>query len=135
MIKNANLGKEIVISVPNKVGVLANISKVLADHGINVEGIAGYSANNEARIMLVADDTLRAKEALIKAGYKSAKENEVVLVILENNPGALKSLSAKLVAEKIDIKYTYATACSADCPAKMVLATSDNEKALVSFKK
>ena len=134
MIRNVNLGKELVVTVSNKVGILANISKILADHGINIEGVAGYAAGNEAKIMIVANDTLRAKEALQKAGYKATKENEVVVLDLENKPGALKSITAKLAAEKIDIRYTYGTACPKGCPARIILATSDNEKALVSLK-
>ena len=135
MIKDANLGKELVITTENKVGILANISKILADHGINIEGVAGYAAaNNEAKIMLVAEDTLRAKEALQKAGYKNIKENEVVVVELENKPGALKSITAKMADAKIDIRYTYGTACPSGCPARIILATNSNEKAVVLFK-
>ena len=112
MIKDANLGKELVITADNKVGVLANISKILADHGINIEGVAGYAAEGgKAKIMLVAEDALRAKEALQKAGYKDMKENEVVVVDLENKAGALKSITAKMSDAKIDIRYTYGTTC------------------------
>ncbi|MBI5143975.1 MAG: ACT domain-containing protein [Candidatus Omnitrophica bacterium] len=134
MIKNAELGKEIVVTAPNKVGILAAIAKILADHGINVEGVAGYAVNNEATIMLVADDALRAKDALVKAGYKSATEKEVVVVDLENKVGALKGLSAKLAEANIDIRYTYGTVCAGTCPARLVLSTSSNEKALVALK-
>ena len=134
MVRDAKLGKELVVTVPNKIGILANISKILADHGINIEGVAGYAANNEAKIMLVASDTLRAKEALVKAGYKMTKENEIVIVDLENKPGALKGISAKLADAKIDIKYTYGTACPTGCPARIILSTSENEKALLSLK-
>jgi len=134
MIKSVNLGKELVVTAPNKIGILANISKILADHGINIEGVAGYAANNEAKIMLVVDDTLRGREALEKNGYKTIKENEVIVVVLENKPGALKGITAKMVAEKIDIKYTYGSACPEGCPARLILSTSDNERALVVFK-
>lgn len=134
MIKDANLGKELVITTANKVGILANISKILADHGINIEGVAGYAANNEAKIMIVADDTLRAKEALEKAGYKKIKENDVVVVDLLNKPGALKAITAKIAADNIDIRYTYGTACPSGCPARLIVATTNNEKALVHFK-
>ena len=135
MIKDANLCKELVITADNKVGILANIAKILADHGINVEGVAGYAAeNNKAKIMIVAEDTLRAKEALQKAGYKDMKEHEVVVVDLENKPGALKSITAKMSDAKIDIKYIYGTACPSGCPARLVLATDNNEKAEVLFK-
>lgn len=135
MIRDVNLGKELVVSIENKIGMLANVSKVLADHGINIEGVAGYAQGNDAKIMLVCDDVLRAKETLVKAGYKTIKENEVVVVDLENKPGALKGLTALLAKENIDIRYTYGTTCSEGCPARIILATSDNEKALVAFKK
>ena len=135
MIKDANLGKELVVSMANKVGILANISKILADHGINIEGVAGYVANKEARIMIVVDDTLRAKEALQKGGYKGVKENEVIVVVLDNNPGALKTITVKMEAEKVDINYAYGTTCLEGCAARIILSTSDNEKALVAFKK
>lgn len=134
MIKKASLGKEIVVTAANKIGILASMSKVLADHGINIEAVAGYAVNNDATIMLVVDDALRGKEALQKAGYKNLKENEVLLVNLENKPGALKSITAKLVEQDIDIRYMYGTVCPEGCPARIVLATSDNEKALLSFK-
>ena len=135
MIKDANLGKELVVTAENKVGILAKMSKMLADHGINIEGVAGYTAeNNQAKIMIVAEDTLRAKEALQKAGYNNMKENEVVVVDLENSPGALKSITAKLAAESIDIRYMYGTACPSGCPARIILATNNNEKAVVLFK-
>jgi hypothetical protein len=134
MVKDANFGKELVISVPNKAGIMANISKLLADHGINIEGVAGYAQNNEAKIMFVADDALRAKETLVKGGYKAIKENEVIVLDLENKPGALKAITAKLMKENIDIRYTYGTVCSKGCPARLILSTTNNEKALVLFK-
>lgn len=134
MLKDVNLGKELVVSLPNKVGILADISKILADHGINIEGVAGYAQGNDAKIMLVAEDNLRAKEALARGGYKAIKENEVLVLDLENKPGALKVVTAKLAKDGIDIRYTYGTACSSGCPSRIIVATSANEKALVSLK-
>lgn len=136
MIKSAQMGKEIVITVINKIGVMADMTKIIADHGINIEAVAGYATEEgEAKITVVTDDNLRAKEALVKAGYKGAKENPVVVIELENKTGALKNVTAKLAAHNIDIKYVYGTTCSSACPAKLILSTSDNEKTLVAFNK
>jgi hypothetical protein len=135
MLKSARLGKELVVTVINKIGVLADISKLLADHGINIEAVAGYAVDKEAKIILVTDDNLRSVDALKKAGYKNIKENEVVVVELENKPGALKHITTRLAAKEIDIKQIYATTCQAACPAIVILSTSDNEKALVTFRK
>ena len=134
MVKSAGLVKEIVVTEKNKMGILANISKILADHGINIEGVAGYAANNEANIMLVAEDNTRALDAIKKAGYKQVRESEVIEVVLTNKQGALKTITAKLVAGGIDIKYTYGTICSTGCPAKIIISTSNNEKALTLLK-
>jgi len=134
MIKNAEMGKELVLTVPNKMGTMANASKILADHGVNIEGVAGYAMGNEAKIMIVADDLTRALEALKKAGFKAIETKEVVVVELENKPGALKSVSAKLADAKIDIRYIYGTTCSDGCASTLIISTSDNEKALVVFK-
>lgn len=135
MVKTAKLVKEIVVIVINKIGVLADMAKIMASHGINIEAIVGYAINNEAKIMVVTDDNLRATDALKKAGYKSVKEEEVVIVELENKPGALKLVTSNLASEGIDIKHLYGTTCPGGCPAKIVLSTSENEKALIIFKK
>jgi len=136
MLRDARLGKEVVITVTNKIGVLADISKILADHGMNIDAVAGYALEDgTAKIMLAAEDPQRVVDALKKANYKSIKENEVVIVELENKTGALKFLTAKLAQENIDIKQVYGSTCTGSCAARLVLSTTDNEKALVTFRK
>ncbi len=134
MLKAVNLTKGIIVTVANKIGVLADMSKILADHGINIEAIKGYAENGKAKIMLISDDNLRSIDALKKSGYKSAVESEMIMLELENNPGALKNITAKLASEEIDIKFIYGTTCPGGCPAKIILSTSDDEKALVALK-
>jgi len=135
MISQAQLAKEIAVTVVNKIGVLADMSKLLAESGVNIEAVAGYAVDKEAKIMLVTNDDVRSVDALKKSGYTSIKENEVVVIELEDKPGALKNITARLAAEGIDIKQIYGTTCSGGCPAKLVISTTDNEKALVAFKK
>ena len=134
MVIGVNLGKELIVTTDNKVGVLANISRILADHGLNIEGVAGYALEKTAKLMIVADDALRAKDAIVKGGYKNTKENEVVVLDLQNKPGALKGVTAKLAADNIDIRYMYGTTCPAGCPARLIFATTQNEKAVVALK-
>lgn len=136
MIKDANLGKELVVTTANKAGVLANASKIIADHGINIEGVAGYvTENDEAKLMFTVSDTVRAKEALQKAGYKSVTEHEIIIVDLANKPGALKAITSKIASDNIDIKYMYGTTCPCgECAARIILSTGSNEKAIVLLK-
>ncbi|MDP3731962.1 MAG: ACT domain-containing protein, partial [Candidatus Omnitrophota bacterium] len=124
----------IIVTVMNKVGVLADMAKILADHGINIEAVKGYAEDGQAKIMLITDDNLRTMDALKKNGYKGAVESEMIMLELENKPGALKYITGKLASEEIDIKFIYGTTCPGGCPAKIILSTSNNEKALVAFK-
>lgn len=135
MIKAVKIVKEIVVTVVNKIGVLADMSGLLANSKVNIEAVAGYAVGNDAKIMLVTDDNPRATDILKKSGYASIAENEVVIVELENKIGALKNITAKLAAQSLDIKQIYGTVCSGGCPAKIVLSTSDNVKAVIALKK
>ncbi len=134
LVKNASLSKEIAVTAVNKVGVLADMTEILAAHSINLLAMAGYATEQEAKIMMVTGDNLRAAEVLKKQNYKTLKENEVVIVDLENRTGALKNLAAILAEEKIDVKYIYGSSCTCGGPSMIVMSTSDNEKALAAIK-
>ena len=91
MIRSANLSKEIVVKISNKIGTLAKISKLVSDHGINIVAVAGYGKAFPpgAEIMMVTDDNLRATDALKKGNFGSVAERDVVILELENRPGVL----------------------------------------------
>ena len=134
MVENVKMAKEISILMANKVGLLAEICKLIADKGINIEAAAGYGKGKEAEIMLITDKNTAAIETLVKNNYKAAKERDVIVLEMKNKPGALKDMTRKLADKGIDIKHLYGTTPSGDCPAKIVLNTSDNQKALVALK-
>ncbi len=130
MIKSVSLGEEITVTANNRVGVLADISMILASQGINIEAASGYQDGKIAKVMLITSANLGVVKELKKSRYKSVKESEVILVDLDNKPGALKVVTTELANKGIDIKYCYITACSCGKSSKMVLQTSDNESAM-----
>jgi len=134
MIKNVILGEEIIITTKNRVGILADISKMLANYGVNIEAINGYEVGSTGRVTLVTNANLKIIGELRKK-YKTVRETEVILVDLENKPGALKVVTTELGNKKIDIRYAYVTSCSSGCSSKMVLQTSDNERAMALLSK
>lgn len=135
MIKSVHLGKELTVTVINKIGVLLDIARVLAELGVNIEAVTGYTKDSEADIMVVTDDNLRAMDALKKSGYKGVKEKPVIIIELENKPGVLRNITARLASETIDIKYIYGTSCRDNYLAKVVLSTDNDERAIVLFNK
>ncbi|MFC1807772.1 hypothetical protein ACFL0T_05400 [Candidatus Omnitrophota bacterium] len=134
MIQNAHLAKEIVVTFTNEIGVLANVSDVLSTQGINIEAISGYALNNEATLLLLTSNNAKALAVLQEERYTSAREEEVVVVDMVNKPGTLNKITSKLAIEGIDIYHHYCSVCPSGCPARVVLATSDNERAFLIFK-
>ncbi len=134
MIKDARIGKEIVVVTRDKVGALAEISSMIADHGVSITAITASGAFGRATLQMLTDDNLRTSDALKAKGYK-IKEREVVVVELENKPGALKLLSKKMADEGIGFIYLYGSTCSGSCAANIIFSSTDNERAVVALKK
>lgn len=136
MIKSVMLGEELAISAKNKVGLLADISRMLADRGINIESALGYESGKTAKLMIVTSANLAIVNELKKKRYKSIKESEVVIVELANKPGALKVVTTELKNAGIDIRYLYITSSSSPGEgSRMVIQTSDNEEAMALLSK
>ena len=135
MIKNLVRAKEISVATKNEIGALARIMSWLVNHGINIEAIAGYSnyAGNQGNLVFITNNNEEAIGELIRSGYEDITENDVIVMELENRPGALKNISEILALSKININYIYCTTCSNGCPAKIVLSTSDNVRAVTIF--
>jgi hypothetical protein len=85
-------------------------------------------------LMFITDDNAAAINELTNNGYEDVRENEVIIIELENTPGALKNISERLTQKDINIAYIYCTTCSQGCPAKIILSTSDNDLAFELLK-
>lgn len=136
MIKSVTLGEELIITTKNKVGLLADIAQMLAGRGINIESALGYESGSSAKLMIVTNANLSIMSELKKKKYRSVKEIEVILVEIENKPGALKTVTAELRKAGIDIERLYVTSPSEYKGAsRMVIHTSDNERAMALLAK
>ena len=134
MIRSVKAGREIVVTSKNKVGLLANVAKALADRGINIVAVSAQSAGGVALMNFVVDEHLRAMDLLRKKDFP-VHENSVVLVEVEDRPGVLKQITEKLAAKKIDLMNLYASTTATYGPCLLVLSSSDNQKAIVALKK
>ncbi|MBN1548848.1 MAG: hypothetical protein JW902_19515 [Syntrophaceae bacterium] len=136
MLNKVIMAKQISITVINKIGVLDTMARYLAERGINIEAIAGYEipGSDHARIMLVVDDTRRTIEALIVRDFGSIEEEDVLVLELDNKPGALKTITSLLTYKAINIKYIYTTTSHDTWYVKVILSTSDNTKAFVTLR-
>ncbi len=134
MIKSVKAGKEIVITSKNKVGMLSQVAKILADHGINIIALSAQAAGGVALMNFVVDDHLRAMDSLRKAKFQ-VQENNVVLICVEDKPGVLRFLTQRLAAKKVDLMNIYGSTTTTYAPCLLVVVSSNNQKAIVTLRK
>lgn len=133
MIQSVKLGKEFVVVSENKVGVLSKVAAILADRGIDIVAISAQAAGGVALMNFVTDDALHTRDVLAKKGFKT-QENTVLLLEVVDRPGALMRITRKLASKKVDILNVYASAPASYGPCILVMATNNNQKALVTLK-
>jgi hypothetical protein len=120
--------KQLSFTMPNKVGLLSEISTALTSAKVNMVGLCAYEMYNEAYFMLVTDSTKKAKKVLAKIGVK-VREEDAVITEMPNKAGALQKVAKKIADAGININYLYGTAGTGRF-SMCVLKTSDDRKAV-----
>lgn len=120
---------QLTLTLQSKPGVLAKISRVLADAGVNIVALSATETAGRGKIRMIVSDPARAKDALKAAKYRASEEPAITLT-LDNHPGTLAGITAKLAGAKINIKSAYATAAGPG-GVTVVLTVSNADKAAV----
>ncbi len=120
--------KEISFTMPDKVGLLSEVTTAVAKAKVNISAICAYAMENSAYFMLTADSTAKAKKALVPLGV-AIEEKDVVEVEMPNKPGELQKVAKRMADDGIDIEYMYATAGKGKT-ATCVFKTADDSKTI-----
>ena len=120
--------KEIQLVLPNKVGTLAKVSSTIAGAKVNIDAICAWGENKKAYFHMVAERHMKAKNALIKAKFKTTDE-DVILVEMPNKPGEMQKVAKKIGDAGINILYTYGSEGSGRT-SFCVFKTENDKKAI-----
>ena len=117
----------VVVTAKNEVGVIADISAALAAAGVNIQTINTESTNETGLVILTTEDNEAALGALTAAGHQAAL-SETLHVRLQDEPGALASLSEKFKTAGQSIQSLHIVERS-EGHAVLALAAEDLNKA------
>jgi hypothetical protein len=162
MYKRSN---QLSVFLENKPGELSRLAKVLGDSDINIlamsiqdpaeyiQGLFKARESTHRRIASTASYSSILKEAslltlirfvttqpdrsvkvLTKAGYR-VESCEVILTVLDNQPGRLAAISDSLAKAGVNINYTYGSALEEVERALFVFQVSDVQTALKTLRK
>jgi hypothetical protein len=124
--------KQLKVTTDNKLGMLAEVTRLVADNGVNIENFCVYASGEKAVFYLLTSDNEKAKNALQGKGYQ-IEETEVILLRLWNRPGSLASVTSKLRPHGINLEYVYGTSSLDGERMTVVFSSDDNERASEVF--
>lgn len=120
--------KQVTFTMPNRVGLLSEITQAVSGANVNILGIYAYEMAETAHFAMITDSVAKTKKALSSIGV-DASEEEVVSVEMPNKVGELKKVAQKLGEAGINIEYVYGTASSGRSSI-CIFKTADNQKAV-----
>jgi hypothetical protein len=116
---------EIYVVMENKPSMLGDLCSHLAENEVNIEAIGVF--HDTAK--LYVKNLNKAVKLLQKLNY-TTELRDVLLVDLENRPGALAELATKLGDEGINVEYCYGTLSKKTNLTSVILDVSNIERAV-----
>lgn len=95
--------KWITVIAENTPGLLAEVSELLAEKGLDLRDLVAETSGRDCFLTLLLSDYDMGLRVLTEAGYKTVSE-EVVLIHIEDKPGALARVARVLADNNIDLR-------------------------------
>jgi hypothetical protein len=116
--------KDLTVILEDKPGTLAEMGEALGKVGINIEGLCGFPSEGKGVLHLLIEDTTAASRALKEAGLEVRGEREVLVLDIEDRPGAFGEISRRIARAGVNIDLCYVASNN-----RLVLGTDDPDKA------
>lgn len=99
--------KQLSIFVENRPGTMHAMTKVLADHGIDMRALSLAETKDFGIVRIIVDNVYEATTVLKDAGYVHSL-TPVVCVAIPDEPGGLNRVLAVLSEGGANVEYMYA---------------------------
>jgi hypothetical protein len=121
-------GTQFSVFLVNKPGILAQVTRALADAKINIVAMTLVDSQEHGVLRMVAENPAAARGVLGKLNLPMT-ETEVLCVDLPNQSGALADVASLLGKEHININYAYCTSGAPGGRTTGVFKAGDHAKA------
>jgi hypothetical protein len=119
--------KQISVFLENKEGRLAEVTKALADSGINIRALSIADTTDFGILRIIVNDPDAAFKVLTEAEF-TVSVKEVLAIGITDEPGSLAKALQALSTSGVVIEYMYAFLGKAGDKAMVILKVSDNDK-------
>jgi len=121
--------EQISVFLENKAGRLAEVTRILAEAGINIRALSLADTSDFGILRLIVNDNNKAKEALKAHGFTVGK-TDVVAVEVEDRPGGLHKILDSLFKANVNVEYMYAFVQQSGSNAVIIFRFDNFEEAV-----
>ena len=126
--------KQLSIFVENKTGRLAEITRAIADAGVDIRAISIADTSDFGILRLIVDNPGKAVEALKKVNMTVSLTTVIAISILDK-PGEFANAMDVLAKAGVCIEYMYAFISRDNGKAIVILRVNNNEKAIEALQR
>lgn len=98
--------KQISVFLPNKKGMLAQVSRYLADNNIDLKTLSIADTQDFGILRLICENVDDVEKILKDGGYLTVI-TDVLVTSIKNVPGALASITEALSEADVSVEYVY----------------------------
>ena len=124
--------KELSFSLPNRIGLLSELSSFLTAAKVNIEAICAYGMGDEGYFMIVTDNNAKAKKVISQMGAE-VKVEKVIAVEMPNRVGQMRQAAKQISDAGVDIHYVYGSPVRGKMT--VIFKTADDKRALKALNK
>ncbi|WP_028578894.1 ACT domain-containing protein [Desulfogranum japonicum] len=121
--------EQIAVFLENKSGRLAEITRILAEHQVNIRALSVADTADFGILRLIVDKVEEAKKALRAGGFTVGKTN-VVAVEVSDNIGGLAHVLAAVNEIGLNVEYMYAFVNKSSENAVLIFRFDNMDKAI-----
>ncbi|MCL2318584.1 MAG: ACT domain-containing protein [Treponema sp.] len=125
--------KQISVFLENNAGRLGEVTRVLAQAGINLRAISIADTADFGILRLIVNSSDQALNSLNSAGF-TTRVSDVAAVEIDDTPGSLARVMELFQKTRVNIEYLYASLQSKAGKAVVIFKLEDHEKGLQILK-
>lgn len=120
--------RQISVFMENKVGPLAEITTLLAQHQINMRALSVAETQDFGILRIIVEEPEKAEQVL-KDNQIIFRESSVLAVLMEDRPGSMAAVVDLLAQAGIPVEYAYAFIMRQADNACLILKVKEDEAA------
>ncbi|HPO49703.1 MAG TPA: ACT domain-containing protein [Spirochaetota bacterium] len=120
--------KQISVFLENKKGRLSEVTKTIADNGIDIKALTLADTKDFGVLRLIVTDPDKCVKILKESNFV-AQETEVIAIEIEDAPGGLSKILELLNSNDVNIEYIYATIEKVKNKAIVIFRIEEKDKA------